>query len=88
MDDKLVCISIDIFMAVIFIIMGVIFNKSNGKACDLIAGYYMKSQEERKKYNEIKICKSFGIANMSWAIYFIIGAIIDYFKPGGHDFMP
>jgi hypothetical protein len=69
-------------MAIIFIIIGIIFIMSKGNACDFIAGYNMKSQDERKKYNEIKICKSFGKANMSWAIYFIVGVIVDYIKPG------
>ena len=82
MEVKLICISIDMIMAIIFVIMGAIFIKSKGNACDFIAGYNMKSQGERKKYNEIKICNSFGKANMSWSIYFIVGAIVDYFKPG------
>jgi dipeptide/tripeptide permease len=82
MDSKLICISIDIMMILSYIIIGFLFLKSSGKACNFIAGYNMKSQEERNNYDEVKICKYFGITIMSWAIPFIIGVVLDLFLAG------
>lgn len=82
MEAKLICISIDIMMILIYVFIGFLFMRSNGKACNFIAGYNMKSQKERNNYDEVKICKYFGITIMSWAIPFIIGVILDLFITG------
>lgn len=76
------CISIDLLIAVIFIIMGVLFIKSNGKGCNFISGYNLATEEERKNYDEVKICKYVGKTILVWAVFFIIGALVDYFYQG------
>ena len=42
----------------------------------------MRSKEERKKYNEMEMCKSYGKRMMIMAIPFLLGAIIDSFVSG------
>ena len=54
------CIIFDLVMAFIFFLIGIWFYKSNGKAANFLAGYNMKSAEERKKYDEKKMCKDYG----------------------------
>lgn len=81
MEVKLTCVLIDMLIAITLVIMGIAFTKSDGKLCKYIAGYNMKSHEERKDYDEMKICKYFGKAIISWAIPYIIGAIVDCFIP-------
>lgn len=76
------CISIDLLIAVIFIVMGILFIKSNGKGCNFISGYNIATEEERKNYDEVKICKYFGKTILIWAVFFIIGALVDYFYKG------
>ena len=76
------CISIDLLIVAMFVIMGVLFIKSNGKGCDFISGYNLATPEERKNYNEVKICEYFGKTILIWAIFFIIGALLDYFYQG------
>jgi len=75
-------ISIDLLIAVIFIVMGVLFIKSNGKGCNFISGYNLKTEEERKNYDEVKICKYVGKTILVWAVFFIIGALVDCFYKG------
>ena len=41
----------------------------------------MKSAEERKKYDEKKMCKDYGKRMMLWPIPFFIGAVIDFIFP-------
>ncbi|WP_271809832.1 DUF3784 domain-containing protein [Clostridium beijerinckii] len=75
-------ISIDLLIAAVFVIMGVLFIKSNGKGCYFISGYNLASPEERKNYDEVKICNYFGKTILIWSIFFIIGALVDYFYYG------
>jgi hypothetical protein len=82
MEIKLVYISIDLLVAVILSIIGMLFVKSNGKGCDFLSGYNMAASEERKNYDEVKICNYTGKMNLIWSIFFIIGAIVDFFAPG------
>lgn len=77
MSMKEVCICFDLAMAVIFFLFGLYFYKSNGKAANLLTGYNMKSMEERKKYDEKKMCKDYGKRMMRWVIPFLAGAAID-----------
>ncbi|OON85678.1 hypothetical protein BXO88_11360 [Oribacterium sp. C9] len=67
----------DLGMASIFFLTGLLFYISNGKAANLLTGYNMKSFEERKKFDENKMCKDYGKRIMFWAILFLIGSGID-----------
>lgn len=67
----------DIGMSASMLIIGILFYKSNGKAANFLSGYNMRSAEERKKYNEIEMCKVYGKRMMHMAIPFLVGAVID-----------
>ena len=43
MEAKLICISIDLLMVIIYAIMGMLFINSRGKGCNYITGYNMKN---------------------------------------------
>lgn len=75
-------ISIDLLIGVIFIVMGLLFIKSNGKGYSFLSGYNVTTKEERKNYDEVKICKYVGKTILVWAVFFIIGALVDYFYKG------
>lgn len=75
-------ISIDLLIAAAFVIMSVLFIKSNGKCCYFISRYNLASPEERKNYDEVKICNYFGKTIFIWSIFFIIRALVDYFYHG------
>jgi hypothetical protein len=72
----------DLGMAICFILFGLWFYKSKGKASNYLTGYNQKSDVERKGNDEVEMCKIYGIRMMCWAIPFIIGAIVDVFKTG------
>lgn len=82
MEAKLVCILIDLFTAAILGIIGVLFIRSKGKGCDFLAGYNMTASEERKNYDEVKICTYTGKTILVWTLFFILGAIVDLFAAG------
>jgi len=67
----------DIGMAVIMLAMGILFYKSNGKAANLLTGYNMKPNKERKEFDEIQLCKDYGKRMMYMAVPFLVGAVID-----------
>ena len=67
----------DLGIAFIFFLIGLGFYISNGKAANLLTGYNMKSIEERKKYDEKRMCKNYGKKMMLWAVPFLIGTAID-----------
>ena len=71
------CVLFDMGMSAIMFIIGILFYKSNGKATNFLSGYNMRSTEERKKYDEIQMCKDYGKRMMYMAIPFLIGAVID-----------
>ena len=81
MSLKESCIILDLVMAAIFFLIGFLFYRSNGKAANSLTGYNMKSAEERKKYDEKKMCKDYGKRMMLWPIPFFIGAVIDFVFP-------
>lgn len=81
MSLKESCIILDLVMAAIFFLIGFLFYRSNGKAANFLTGYNMKSAEERKKYDEKKMCKDYGKHMMLWSIPFFIGAVIDFIFP-------
>ena len=67
----------DFSMAVLMFLFGIYFYKSKGKAARFLSGYNMKSEEERKKYDENAMCKAYGKRMMFMSVPFIIGIIID-----------
>ena len=67
----------DFSMAVIMFLFGISFYKSNGNAARFLSGYNMKSEDERKKYDENAMCKAYGKRMIVMALPFILGIIID-----------
>lgn len=70
-------IVLDFTMAVITFLFGIFFYKSKGKAARFLSGYNMKSENERKKYDENAMCKAYGKRMMLMALPFILGIMID-----------
>lgn len=71
-------LAIDVMIALLFLAIGLYFYRSNGKAANYLAGYNMKSKEERVKYDEIEMCKAYGKRIMLMAVPFIVGGAVDY----------
>ena len=67
----------DFAMAVIMFLFGIYFYKSKGKAARFLSGYNMKSDDERKKYDENAMCKAYGKRMIVMSLPFIVGIIID-----------
>ena len=67
----------DFSMAVIMFLFGFYFYKSNGNAARFLSGYNMKSDSERKKYDERAMCKAYGKRMMLMALPFMLGIMID-----------
>ena len=67
----------DFAMAVIMFLFGIYFYKSKGKAARFLSGYNMKSEDERKKYDENAMCKVYGKRMAVMSLPFIVGIIID-----------
>ena len=67
----------DFAMAVIMFLFGIYFYKSKGKAARFLSGYNMKSEDERKKYDENAMCKADGKRMIVMSLPFIVGIIID-----------
>ena len=67
----------DFTMAVIMLSFGIWFYRSNGSAVRFLSGYNMKSEDERKKFDENAMCKAYGKRMMAMALPFILGIIID-----------
>ena len=81
MSLKESCIIIDLSIAAIFFLIGLLFYRSNGKAASWLSGYVMKPVEERKKYDEKKMSRDYGKRIMLWPVPFVIGAVIDFGFP-------
>ncbi|SHN00275.1 protein of unknown function [Anaerosporobacter mobilis DSM 15930] len=81
-DEVKFYILFDVGLAILFYTVGIYFYKSNGKAANFISGYNMKSDEERKQFDEIQLCKIYGKRMMYWAVPFMAGAIMDLFING------
>lgn len=77
MDTKTAFIVFDLFMAIIFAVIGFLFYNSDGKAVKYLTGYNMKFKDDRKQYDETKMCRDYGKRIMCWAIPFVIGIFID-----------
>lgn len=67
----------DFTMAVIMLSFGIWFYRSNGSAARFLSGYNMKSEDERKKYDENAMCKVYGKRMAVMSLPFIVGIIID-----------
>lgn len=67
----------DFGIAVIMFLFGICFYKSKGKAARFLSGYNMKSEDERKKYDENAMCKVYGKRMAVMSLPFIVGIIID-----------
>ena len=67
----------DFAMAVIMLLFGMYFYKSKGKAARFLSGYNMRSEDERKKYDENAMCKAYGKRMIVMSLPFIVGIIID-----------
>lgn len=67
----------DFAMAVITFLFGIYFYKSKGKAARFLSGYNMKSEDERKKYDENAMCRVYGKRMIVMSLPFIVGIIID-----------
>lgn len=72
----------DFAMAVIMFLLGISFYRSEGKAVRFLSGYNMKSEEERKHYDEDAMCKAYGKRMMFMSLPFLMGIIIDIYYPG------
>ena len=72
----------DIGMAVMMLAIGILFYRSNGKAANLLTGYNMKPNKERKGFDEIQLCKDYGKRMTYMAAPFLFGAIIDIWFTG------
>lgn len=79
---RAILLSTDMGMAIVFLILGYGFFRSNGKASRFIAGYNTKSQSEKQDFDETKLCRDYGKRIMLWAAPFIGGFILDYFFAG------
>ncbi len=42
----------------------------------------MKASEERRSYDEVAICNYVGKTILLWALFFVIGAVVDYLYAG------
>ena len=72
----------DLFMALLMFFMGRYFCNSKGRASNLLTGYNMRSEDERKQFDEDAMCRIYGKRMMGMAVPFVCGAAIDFFKPG------
>lgn len=67
----------DLSMSISMLLFGIWFYRSEGKAANFLSGYNMKSEDERKKYDEKDMCKRYGKRMLFMAAPFAVGAIID-----------
>lgn len=72
----------DIGMAVIMFAMGITFYKSNGEAAGFLTGYPIRPAKERKRHDEIQMCRNYGKRMMYMAVPFLLGAVIDIWFAG------
>lgn len=65
-----------IFLALIFLSLGILLFM--GKGAWLIAGYNTMSEEERKQYDERKLCKATSLLCFLCCIMFLVLAYLGY----------
>ena len=68
----------DFLLGIAFVVIGGIFFNSNGRASKYIAGYNVKNEDERKNFDEVKLCKTYGKRMMFWSIPYFAGCMIDF----------
>ena len=71
----------DFAMAVIMFLFGICFYMSKGQASKFLSGYNMKSAEERKKYDEKKLCRTMGVGMSIIAILALIMGLLENILP-------
>ena len=71
----------DFAMAVIMLLFGIWFYRSKGQASNFLSGYNMKSAEERKKYDEKKLCRTMGVGMSIIAILALIMGLLENILP-------
>ena len=81
-NDMGIFLAIDVMMALLFLAIGLLFYRSNGKAANYLAGYNMKTKEEREKHDETEMCKEYGKRMMFMSVPFIVGGAVDYSYAG------
>lgn len=81
-EGKVFYIIFDFMMAFIMFLFGALFYKSGGKAARFLSGYNMKTEAERKKYDEKALCQEYGRRMMLMALPFVIGMMVDAEYPG------
>ena len=77
-SDMGIFLAIDVMMALLFLAIGLLFYRSNGNAANYLAGYNMKTKEEREKHDETEMCKEYGKRMMFMSVPFIVGGAVDY----------
>lgn len=78
----IICIVFDLMMTVLMLLIGSYFVHSEGKAVRFLSGYNMKSEKERKKYNEKEMCVAYGNRILCMALPFVMGTVIDFLYNG------
>ena len=71
----------DFAMAVIMLLFGIWFYRSKGQASNFLSGYNMKSAEERKKYDEKKLCRTMGVGMSIIAILALTMGLFENILP-------
>lgn len=61
---------------------GLLFLQIKRKAADYLTGYNIRSEDQRKKINEDLLCQCYGKRMMVMALPFLLGMVLDFFKPG------
>lgn len=72
----------DLAMALIMFLIGLCFYRSEGKGAKLLSGYNMRSDQERKRFDEKKLCQCYGKRMMVMALPFLFGAALDQYRAG------
>lgn len=71
----------DLGMAVAFLLIGLLFIKSKGRAARYILGRRGYRPEESRRLDE-DFCRRYGRRIMSWPFLFLLGLAVDLVWPG------
>lgn len=69
----------DLIMAVIYLLTGIYFYNSKGKAAKFLSGYTKKIKSDDF---EKELCELYGKRIMIWSLIFIAGLAVDVFNEG------
>ena len=78
-NAKIIFICLDMIMVLIFLLLAFFFFKYPSKAIKFVAGYNLKSLDDRKLYDEVRICHDISKILLCYTLLFVIGAVIDFF---------